>query len=247
MSHPVNYLIREAVTRTPGPFRGTKIIGKYSFSGIQIEMHHGTSDHSIFGEIFATGLYNPPPEVDRVLPKQCLRILDLGGHVGWFALFAALRYPSSSSLLGFEADAGNYLRYKKTFHSIGRDWTVRHAFAAAESGTVAYTSDHEAFGTKVEDGVGPTVESVDILPLISDFDPVKMDIEGGEWEILTDPRFSCSIGNAIVLEYHPRLCPGPDARLEAERVLRTAGLKTIPVVHNEEGGYGMMWGYRVSG
>ena len=45
----------------------------------------------------------------------------------------------------------------------------------------------------------------DVLGQIAEADLVKMDIEGGEWGILADPRIARQ--RALVLEYHPRGLP----------------------------------------
>ena len=45
---------------------------------------------------------------------------------------------------------------------------------------------------------------------MAEADLVKIDIEGGEWPILTDPRFAQLPTPALVIEYHPAGCPGPD-------------------------------------
>jgi len=49
---------------------------------------------------------------------------------------------------------------------------------------------------------------------------------------------------AIVLEYHPHLCPEGDPPAAVERMLREAGLlKTSPIFHRPDG-HGMLWAWR---
>jgi len=74
-------------------------------------------------------------------------------------------------------------------------------------------------------------------------DLVKVDIEGGEWDILLDPRFAQNPPRAIVLEYHPHLCPGDDPRAAAQEALARAGLSMAPIWHRADG-YGMLWAWR---
>ena len=83
----------------------------------------------------------------------------------------------------------------------------------------------------------------DVLPAVSAADIVKMDIEGGEWEILHDPRFAADPPRMIVLEYHPLGCAGADPRAAAERALDAAGLRTAPIWHGADG-VGMVWAWR---
>ena len=65
---------------------------------------------------------------------------------------------------------------------------------------------------------------VDVMAQIADADLVKIDIEGGEWMLLEDPRFADSPPGALVFEYHPRFCPSGDPRERAESLLAAAGL-----------------------
>lgn len=49
-----------------------------------------------------------------------------------------------------------------------------------------------------------SVAAADVLPYLADTDLVKMDIEGGEWEILADPRLGARLHQALVLGHHGR-------------------------------------------
>jgi hypothetical protein len=100
----------------------------------------------------------------------------------------------------------------------------------------------------VEPGSDPGVPTIqipmrDVLAEVCGADLVKVDIEGGEWEIVMDPRFKQSPPRALVLEYHPHLCPGADPRAAAERALADADLATASIWHRDDG-YGMMWAWR---
>ena len=67
-----------------------------------------------------------------------------------------------------------------------------------------------------------TLPAADVFPYLEGADLVKIDIEGGEWPILSDPRFAELEARALVLEYHPHLCPGPDPRECADGLLARA-------------------------
>ena len=88
-----------------------------------------------------------------------------------------------------------------------------------------------------------TVPVVDALERLRDADLVKIDIEGGEWAILGDPRFEDLPARVVVLEYHPYLCPGPDARSAALELLSRAGFEIRPFEHRSDG-TGMLWAWR---
>ena len=94
------------------------------------------------------------------------------------------------------------------------------------------------------DGEAGTVEVAlrDVLPELERADLLKMDIEGGEWDILTDERFPASAPPAVVLEYHPEGAPG-QPRASVEQRLRAAGYELSPIWHRDDG-YGMLWAWR---
>ena len=100
----------------------------------------------------------------------------------------------------------------------------------------------------VQPGTDPGVPTIrvpirDVLGEIRDADLVKIDIEGGEWEILQDPRFRAAPPRVLVLEYHPHLGPAGDPRQAAEEALRQAGLRIADIWHRDDG-YGMVWAWR---
>ena len=61
-----------------------------------------------------------------------------------------------------------------------------------------------------EHPVAGSIPAVDIFDHLADADFVKMDIEGGEWPILADPRLA-DLGATWVIEFHragrPRCLP----------------------------------------
>jgi hypothetical protein len=84
----------------------------------------------------------------------------------------------------------------------------------------------------------------DVLDQVAAADLVKIDIEGGEWEILLDPRFAESPPRALVLEYHAAGCPTDDPRAAALDALRGAGMQVQPLWHDAAAGVGMAWAWR---
>jgi hypothetical protein len=71
-------------------------------------------------------------------------------------------------------------------------------------------SDSGSSSSLIEDATGASValsiEVIDIFPLLigKKIDLLKMDIEGGEYEILADARFGELNITAIVMEWHAR-------------------------------------------
>jgi hypothetical protein len=90
-----------------------------------------------------------------------------------------------------------------------------------------------------------TVPAIDLYEQINGgVDLVKMDIEGGEWAILSDPRLADLKANVIRLEWHTMLCPQPDAHAEAIKLLRRGGFTRIVDADHELDVNGVLWAWR---
>lgn len=241
------YLIREASIRLPGPLHGTRIMATYTMKGKSFQIEHGTHDTTIFRELFWEGVYDLPSSIRELQYTESPSVLDLGGNVGYFALWLSLALPSAQ-LIAFEPDPANAVRYREMLKQLDRpDWTVVEAYASAQDGEVTFATGRQAIGTRTIGGNhGTQVRSVDVLPAMESADFVKMDIEGAEWEILCDPRFATSCANVIVMEYHRAFCPETDYLGMVQSLCGKASLSTQLIFHSEERGLGMLWAYDCS-
>jgi hypothetical protein len=86
------------------------------------------------------------------------------------------------------------------------------------------------------------VESRDVFPYLRDADLVKFDIEGGEWELIADPRFSELDAKAVVFEYHPEYGPRERAEELLLAALHAAGYRTGAPRPGWDAG--MLWAWR---
>jgi hypothetical protein len=85
---------------------------------------------------------------------------------------------------------------------------------------------------------GEEFPAVDVFPMLKDADLVKIDIEGAEWAILTDPRFRELSAAALFLEYHP-----PHTREDIVSTLEQAGWRVLPFEERSPG-LGELWAVR---
>jgi len=226
--------------------RGGAFAYRLAEAGISVTIRHGSGDVVTLGEIFHDRQYAPVPEV-RPLLREPRRIVDLGANVGLFGAFAASRWPHAE-ILAFEPDPANAAVHERTIliNGLQRRWTLRRAAAAARDGRASFVAGQVALSHLAPSGAGEgTVEvaTSDVLPLLADADLVKMDIEGGEWAILTDPRFRAAPPRVLVLEYHPLQCPEPDPRGAVEAALRAAELQ-LRITWSRGDGHGMLWAWR---
>lgn len=211
-------------------------------NGATVFVRHGTPDVAALGEVFYERQYDPPAEVDAFLEALGHRptILDLGANVGFFAVFAATSFPSAR-VIAFEPDESNVPLLRRTATANGWDWEVFEAAAATADGVVPFASGRFTH-SRIEEG-GATVPGVDVMPFLERSDLAKIDIEGGEWAILTDERFRSAAPRALALEHHPYLCPENDPGSAARRLLREAGYEILRAIELAPG-QGLLWALR---
>jgi FkbM family methyltransferase len=195
---PFIYGWRELVVRTDE----TNIYGIRGTS-LRVALRHRTSDASNVHEVFVRRAFALPEAVKQILPTdRPLHAVDLGAYIGLFGIWLIDNYPDAH-IVAVEPDPGNRATLERTVALNGRDdtWQVIGACAGTTSGTVKFQA-MGSMDSKVGDGA-PT-PLVDVFPLMDGSDLVKIDVEGAEWPILSDPRLA-EAPRAMFLEYHPPL------------------------------------------
>lgn len=143
---------------------------------------HHSEDMGALADIFVDTEYELPAPIAAFLAGRARpRILDLGGHVGYFALFAFKTLPRVQ-VVSFEPDPANadVLEQCIRLNRLAGRWELRRACAAAASGSVAFVAAGSP-GSHVESAAAADtiqVPAVDVLPLLGDFDLVKLDVGG---------------------------------------------------------------------
>ncbi len=224
--------------RPPAEPAGYRLRG----SGALVFVRHRTPDVAALGEVFYEHQYEPPAPVSEALRRlsEPPRILDLGANIGFFAVFAMERFPGAE-LTAVEPDSANLALLRRTMEANGWSWNVLEAAATNADGRVAFAPGR--FTTSRIEAGGESVTAVDVLPLLGQVEFAKVDIEGGEWTILDDPRLSDVAPAAVVLEYHPYLCPADDPARHATARLAEAGLKVGRTIAFAED-HGLLWAWR---
>jgi hypothetical protein len=118
------------------------------------------------------------------------------------------------------------------------------AAATCADGPVRFTVGHGATGRLGEaepDAV--EVAGLDSFRLLDGIDLLKMDIEGAEWAILSDPRMAQVKVPVVMVEYHPHAAPSSDPETDARRALERAGYETRSM-HGAPDGTGIVWGWK---
>jgi FkbM family methyltransferase len=217
-------------------------------------LRHGSGDVAILNKIFARdpahSSYEPPAEVGAMLDATpSPRLLDVGANIGLFGVYAKGRWPAAR-ITSFEPDPDNFRVLDLTVEANQREgsWDDRPVAVSNADGELRFApgdgaKSHLTAAGSAEQAI--TVPAVDFFDQLGDgVDLVKMDIEGGEWQILSDPRLATAPIKVIRLEWHTLLCPEPDARAAAIRLFEAAGFLQITDGDRQHGRNGVLWARR---
>lgn len=162
-----------------------------------------TTDLLTAYEIFLAGAYEPPQSLPAVEPKL---IVDLGAHVGFSVLLWARRFPSAR-IVAFEPHPEHLeLLYRHVLKNALVERVEIVAGAASHRVDRLFLTNRDVCSEVVDAAPegGFRVRSRDVFQELAGerIDFLKMDIEGGEFEILSDPRFESFGAPLVVLEWH---------------------------------------------
>ncbi|MDQ3935825.1 MAG: FkbM family methyltransferase [Actinomycetota bacterium] len=224
-------------------------------TGLRVVVRHGRYDPWALHEVIRAGEYTPPRPLVTMIGREPRRVVDLGANVGFFGIHTLATYPGAS-VVGFEPDPDNAASMRAAIRLNGLEdrWELIEAAASNEDGELRFyggrgSNSRLAREGEVEVEGTVTVPAVDVFRWLDDVDLLKIDIEGGEWAILGDPRFARARPRAVVLEYHSLMCPQDNPRRAVRELLEGAGYVTHspPADENPEDepfwGVGVMWGW----
>ena len=207
-------------------------------------------------EVFVLRIYDP---VLGAVSRPA-RIVDVGANVGytcvhWGHAFAGARitafepHPRHVLALKQNLELNHLERNVEVLEAAAGIAAGRAAFLDAENESGLVASGRPASSERVAAAGAPgelDVKVVDFFGAVGDapLDVLKMDIEGGEYPILADPRFATLRVRVIALEWH--VTPAqPDGKRWCEERLRGLGY----AVSEGKGGTrtnGMLFGVRPS-
>jgi FkbM family methyltransferase len=252
----VSFSLRGTLTATPRRFARAELsrspatrVYRLRHAPVAVALRHHTPDVLALDEVFAKHEYEPPPEAAAALDRSAdpLRVADLGANVGMFGAWARTRWPDAR-IVSYEPDPANAEVCRLTIAANGGEpgWRLIEACASNHEGTTAFAAGQFTLSHAAEPGEAGALEvrCDDVLPELALSDLVKIDIEGGEWPILEDPRFTELRPRAIVLEYHGDGCPSSDPGAAARAALARTGLHVGPALEHREHGTGILWAWR---
>lgn len=215
-------------------------------NGVRVHVEHGTTDAATLDQGFLQSVYEPSAAAAARLDAlgRPPVVLDLGANIGVFTLWAATRWPGARCVAA-EPVPRNVALLRRNLATLPAGTTeVVAAAVATADGEVTFGGGDFTNGRILEGGDGLTVPSRDVFSLTDGVDLLKLDIEGGEWPILADPRFLEQQAPVVMLEHHPMSAPaGRSPEESAEAALRAAGYEVERTVTEYEGA-GILWGVR---
>lgn len=195
-------------------------------------------DYCTLSEIYFHRQYEPPVP----LPSTCRTIVDVGANVGYSCLWFLARHPVAR-VTAFEPMPRHLeqIRAQLALNRAADRVTLIGAAAGTRPGTVRFVEDGPGSRASREGSVAvPVVDFFAHLPE-GRIDVLKLDIEGGECDLLEDPRFPALAARtgAIVMEWHAPVA-GRGGRDWCARRLADAGLRVVDGERYDVAG--MVWG-----
>jgi len=162
-------------------------------------------DWQVAYEMFFLLQYAVP---DAANLSQVANIVDLGANVGYSCLFWAKHYPKAS-ITAFEPHPVHLRLLKQHLESnaVQTHVDLHESAAGIQEGAASLTDADANSSLIVKNGAVKgliPIKVEDFYTAIGDrpIDILKLDIEGGEYAIMNDPRFEKLPIKYVVLEYH---------------------------------------------
>ena len=194
-------------------------------SRARLHVRRGTADIFFVQEVFGNRAYSPPGfeigETDIVI--------DVGGNIGSFAVFAGRR-ARSGRVISLEpaGDSFDLLSRNVSTNRLPHVTPLRAAVAAKSGPVTLYRSEigtghHSLDPLQAGPGSKEEVDGVTLAELLDRFgiarcDFLKLDCEGAEFEIWNSiSSTSAARIRRVAMEYHTR--PGKEKRAEADALV----------------------------
>lgn len=178
-------------------------IKKLSIDGLIISYKRPYELLHTYKEIFQREIYRFHSEKNNPL------IIDCGANIGISVLYYKSIYPDAK-VIAFEPDTNNFRLLEENVRQNGYQHVTLHQEAVWTSdGEIIFSANEtEASHIAKQGDSGQAVKSIrfnDFLSKQPQIDFLKIDIEGAEWEVITDCAANLSKVNNLFLEYHGKV------------------------------------------
>ena len=162
--------------------------------GREVQLRPDATDAQVFHETFVKRFHVPPEEISPAT------VLDLGCNVGLTVAHYEVLWPTAE-IVGVDLDSENCVVARRNC----RRAQILNLAVSATSRTQMYSGD-EAWGCRLDPAGDRAVEARtldQLTDLVGGFaDLVKMDIEGGEWEVVQAPGEWPERIGSLLIEIH---------------------------------------------
>jgi FkbM family methyltransferase len=237
-------LVRESGRYVVNTFRRSREPRRYHLrrNRSSFYLRHHTGDVAIFRKFAAYRDYEFPPEVAEKLKGKSVTVVDLGANIGLFGVHTR-SCADVAGIVSFEPDPENADVVERVIGDYGGSWKLIRACASIREGEVRFGGGKANLSRISEDG--DLVPMVDAVPYLLAADIAKINIEGAEWDILSDERFATGAPEVLILEYHAFSNPEKDIHALVKRLLAEAGYSNQLLVDRSEEN-GLIWGWKPS-
>lgn len=166
-------------------------------------------------------------------------VLDIGANLGFFALAARKRFPQAT-IHCYEPNPQIEPNLAAHCSAAGARYFL--AAVGASPGRVNLDLQGGTLHTvarECEQGSTPQVAFGDAVERLGKVDLVKLDCEGAEWDIFSDPRPWANVRN-LSMEYHLWARPSLSVR-DLRDQLGALGFTEITIEPDTAGNWGMAW------
>lgn len=196
----------------------------------------GNNDYGVAYEIFVHRFYDCPRPIDT---GQVRLVVDLGANVGFSCLHWLSLFPNAA-LIAVEPHPRHFAQCRANLALNGMlpRVTLYEAAAGVAADRLSLVDAGTSSAITAASAAGIPVEVIDVFPLLQgrQIDVLKIDIEGGEYPILDDPRFSALRVARLVMEWH-----GQGGRSRCAARLEAAGYQIQDLF--DAGSHGMLWAF----
>lgn len=179
--------------------------------GRQVWLRGGTSDSTVFEDVFITQHYKIPDYV----PLSPSRIVDAGANIGLASLYFAGRWPEAE-IVAIEPEADNFKMLRRNVADLNRITLVEAGIWSNSEVRLAIanpsTSNKWGLQTKAEPDGGiaaTTIPAIMAGAAWERIDLLKLDVEGAERFLFDD---SCHLWlrlvDVLIIELHDRFNDG---------------------------------------
>lgn len=166
-----------------------------------------TSDEWAYEQIFLQA------ELDVRLPAEPATIIDAGANVGYASLWFAARYPAAR-IISLEIDQANAAVLRRNVEPLSGRVTVRPQGLWGRRTRLAIENpDAASWSFRAVESPTGAIEAVGVHDLLDELGLerlglLKLDIEGGELEVLEGAPQWIDRVDAVMVELHDRYRPG---------------------------------------